>query len=92
MKYLDYRKAIGALAAVVMVIGVSADTAQAANIYAVEAAAPRQLDALTANHPDEIGAWEYVYDIVMDARPPAESFVPVPSICVVASKDAVYGG
>ena len=37
MKYLDYRKAIGALAAVVMVIGVSADTAQAANIYAVEA-------------------------------------------------------
>ena len=50
MKYLDYRKAIGALAAVVMVIGVSVDTAQAANIYAVEAAAPRQLDALTANH------------------------------------------
>ncbi len=68
MKYLDFRKAIGALAAVVMVIGVSANTAQAANIYAVEAAAPRQLDALTANDPAEIGAWEYVYDIVMDAE------------------------
>ncbi len=68
MKYLDYRKAIGALAAAVMVIGVSVDTAQAANIYAVEAAAPRQLDATTANHVDEIGAWEYVYDIVMDAE------------------------
>ena len=68
MKYLDYRKAIGALAAAVMVIGVTANTAQAANIYAIEAASPRQLDALTANHADEIGAWEYVYDVIMDAE------------------------
>ncbi len=74
MKYLGFGKAIGALAAVVLAIGVSVNSAQAANIFAVENTAPVQLDALTAQNPAEIGAWEYVYDVFMDSESQFDEF------------------
>ena len=40
MKYLGFGKALGVLAAVVLAIGVSVNSAQAANIFAVENTAP----------------------------------------------------
>ena len=61
MKSFSFR-----LLGAVVAVGVIAGSAQAANIYMELATAPVQLDAVTAHDASEIGAWEYVYDVIMD--------------------------
>lgn len=61
MKSFSFR-----LLGAVVAVGVIAGSAQASNIYMELATAPVQLDAVTAHDASEIGAWEYVYDVIMD--------------------------
>ena len=50
----------------VVAVGVIAGSAQASNIYMELHQAPIQLDAVTAHDASEIGAYEYVYNVIMD--------------------------
>ena len=61
MKSFSFR-----LLGAVVAVGITAGSAQAANIYMELATAPVQLDAVTAHDASEIGAYEYVYDVIMD--------------------------
>jgi len=57
-------KIFGFLSAAILTVGMTS-SAQAANIYATLHQAT-VLDAATASHASEIGAWEYIYEVHMD--------------------------
>ena len=61
MRSLSFR-----LFGAVVAVGLVAGSAQASNIYMELATAPVQLDAISAHDASEIGAYEYVYNVIMD--------------------------